>query len=149
DDVGRSRPCVRVHLHERGSPCGHGRARGPHPNSEVREMSAPVKLCAVAGMAIGLAIIALAKCSPPPKPGNPAFALTTVAQVNQPIAMAVRTGDDALSIAEWDGHVRAIRNGAVDPTPVLDISRLTRAEGERGLLGLAFSPDGKKLYLDY
>jgi glucose/arabinose dehydrogenase len=112
-------------------------------------MSAPVKLFAVAGMAIGLAIIALAKCSPPPKPGNPAFALTTVAQVNQPIAMAVRTGDDALYIAEWDGHVRAIRNGAVDPTPVLDISRLTRAEGERGLLGLAFSPDGKKLYLDY
>jgi len=45
--------------------------------------------------------------------------------------------------------VRAIRNGAVDPTPVLDISRLTRAEGERGLLGFAFSPDGTKLYLDY
>ncbi len=112
-------------------------------------MSAPVKLFAVAGMAIGLVIVALAKCSPPPKPGNPAFTLTTVANLDQPIAMAVRTGDDALYIAEWDGHVRAIRNGAVDPTPVLDISRLTRADGERGLLGLVFSPDGKKLYLDY
>ncbi len=112
-------------------------------------MSAPVKLFAVAGMAIGLVIVALAKCSPPPKPGNPAFALTTIAKLNQPIAMAIRAGDDAMYIAEWDGHVRAIRNGAVDPTPVLDISRLTRAEGERGLLGLAFSPDGTKLYLDY
>lgn len=112
-------------------------------------MSAPVKLFAVAGLAIGVAIVALAKCSPPPKPGNPAFAVTTIANLNQPIAMAVRSGDDALYIAEWDGHVRAIRNGAVDPTAVLDASRLTRASGERGLLGIAFSPDGSKLYLDY
>ena len=44
---------------------------------------------------------------------------------------------------------RAIRNGVVDPTPVLDISRLTKASGEQGFLGLAFSPDGSHLYVDY
>jgi len=113
------------------------------------KMNAPVKLFAVAGLALGIAIVALAKCSPPPNPGNPAFSLTTVATVNQPIAMAVRTGDDTLYVGEWQGRVRAIRNGAVDPTPVLDISRLTRASGEQGFLGLAFSPDGSHLYVDY
>ena len=112
-------------------------------------MNAPVKLFAVAGLALGIAIIALAKCSPPPNPGNPAFSLTTVATVDQPIAMAVRTGDDTLYVAEWAGRVRAIRNGTVDPTPVLDISRLTRPSGEQGFLGLAFSPDGSHLYVDY
>ena len=112
-------------------------------------MSAPVKLLAVAGMALGIGIVALAKCSPPPKPGTPAFSLTTVAALNQPIAMAIRSGDAALYVAEWEGRVRAIRNGQVDPTVVLDISRLTKTGGERGLLGMAFSPDGNKLYLDY
>ena len=112
-------------------------------------MNAPVKLFAVAGLALGIAIIALAKCSPPPNPGNPAFSLTTIATVDQPIAMAVRTGDDTLYVAEWAGRVHAIRNGAVDPTPVLDISRLTRPSGEQGFLGLAFSPDGSHVYVDY
>ena len=112
-------------------------------------MNAPVKLFAVAGLALGIAIIALAKCSPPPNPGNPAFSLTTVATVDQPIAMAVRTGDDTLYVAEWAGRVRAIRNGSVDPTPVLDISQLTRPSGEQGFLGLAFSPDGSHVYVDY
>ena len=34
-------------------------------------------------------------------------------------------------------------------TPLLDISDDVINEGERGLLGLAFSSDGRKLYLDY
>ena len=66
-------------------------------------MNAPVKLFAVAGLALGIAIIALAKCSPPPNPGNPAFSLTTVATVDQPIAMAVRGGDDTLYVAGVGG----------------------------------------------
>ena len=37
----------------------------------------------------------------------------------------------------------------IDPTPVLDIQAQTLAQGERGLLGATFSPDGAFLYVDY
>jgi glucose/arabinose dehydrogenase len=33
--------------------------------------------------------------------------------------------------------------------PALDISDMTRAQGEQGLLGIAFSPDGSRMYIDY
>ena len=39
--------------------------------------------------------------------------------------------------------VRAIRDGTLSPTPVLDLTdRVSQDGGERGLLGIAFSPDG-------
>jgi len=63
--------------------------------------------------------------------------------------MAVRSGDDALYFAEQGGKVVADRGGAVDPTPVLDLSGKITSGGEQGLLGLAFSPDGAHLYVDY
>ena len=76
--------------------------------------------------------------------------LVRVAQVEQPVAMAVRPGDDnTLYLVEQVGRVRAVRDGRLDPTPVVDISEEVRAGGEQGLLGLAFSPDGRYLYLAY
>jgi glucose/arabinose dehydrogenase len=74
--------------------------------------------------------------------------LEQVATLEQPLAMAIRTGDPALYIAEKTGRVMAIRNGHVDPTPVLDLSREVSLGGEQGLLGLAFSPDGRFLYVN-
>ena len=65
--------------------------------------------------------------------------------------MAVRpplTGDRALYVAERAGRVQRIAGGAVDPTPVLDLTAETSTQSERGLLGLAFSPAGDKLYVD-
>src|SRR4029077_4482204 len=47
------------------------------------------------------------------------------------------------------GRVRAIRAGALDPTPVIDLRDTIASGGERGLLGLTFSPDGATLYVDY
>ena len=44
--------------------------------------------------------------------------------------------------------MRAIR-GQLDPAPVVGISGQVTAGGEQGLLGLAFSPDGRYLYLHY
>ena len=38
---------------------------------------------------------------------------------------------------------------AVDPDPVLDLTDQTDAGGERGLLGIVFSSDGRRLYVDY
>jgi glucose/arabinose dehydrogenase len=75
--------------------------------------------------------------------------LAKVATLEQPVAMAVRPGDRALYLVEQVGRVRAVRGGQLDPTPVVDISAKVRAGGEQGLLGLAFSPDGRFLYLAY
>ena len=68
---------------------------------------------------------------------------------SRPTAMAARPGDDALYVTEQAGRVRAIRNGALDPTAVIDLRDTIASGGERGLLGLAFSPDGATLYVDY
>lgn len=69
--------------------------------------------------------------------------------LDQPIALTQRPNDPALYVAERGGLVRVIRDGAADPQPVADLSALTAAGGERGLLGAAFSPDGSHLYVDY
>jgi glucose/arabinose dehydrogenase len=44
-------------------------------------------------------------------------------------------------VAEQAGRIRAVTGGALEPDDFLDLSSAVRAEGERGLLGLAFSPD--------
>jgi len=75
--------------------------------------------------------------------------LVRVATLQQPVAMAVRPGDQAIYVVEQVGRVRAIRNGRLDPTPVVDISGQVTAGGEQGLLGIAFAPDGRLLYLDF
>ncbi|HXZ76453.1 MAG TPA: PQQ-dependent sugar dehydrogenase, partial [Streptosporangiaceae bacterium] len=75
--------------------------------------------------------------------------LVQVASLQQPVAMAVRPGERAVYVAEQTGRVRAIRNGRLDPGPVLDVSSQIVSGGEQGLLGLAFSPDGRFLYVDF
>jgi glucose/arabinose dehydrogenase len=75
--------------------------------------------------------------------------LTRVAAVTGPTAMAVRPNDASLYVTQQSGRVVAVRDGALDPTPVLDLSGRISTGGERGLLGLTFSPDGSKLYVDY
>jgi glucose/arabinose dehydrogenase len=76
--------------------------------------------------------------------------LTKIASgLNSPIALAPRHGTSTLYIADQDGIVRAFANGRLLPTPVLDVKRLIKSGGEQGLLGITFSPDGTKLYIDY
>jgi glucose/arabinose dehydrogenase len=84
-----------------------------------------------------------------PNLGQVSIRLVTVAKLSEPLAMAVRPGDDALYFAQKTGKVIAMRNGKVDPTPVLDLSAKTSGGGEQGLLGIAFSPDGSHLYASY
>jgi glucose/arabinose dehydrogenase len=72
-----------------------------------------------------------------------------VATLEQPLALAVRSGDPALYAAQKTGKVVAIRDGVVDPVPVLDLSEQVSLGGEQGLLGLAFSPDGRDVYVNY
>ena len=75
--------------------------------------------------------------------------LRRIATLDQPISIAVRAGDPALYVAEKTGRVVAIRGGHVVATPVLDLSGRVSQGGEQGLLGIAFSPDGRYLYADF
>ena len=104
-----------------------------------------------------------------PGPGPMTFSarirLDTVTDgLDEPIAMTARPMRNQLWIAEragrirvitkdteWDlASARAVRDGyTLAPGSVLDISSLTSTDGERGLLGLAFSSDGRTLYVDH
>ena len=76
-------------------------------------------------------------------------ALRQVAVLEQPVALAVAPGDGALYVAEKVGRVVAIRDERERPDEVLDLTGEVSLGGEQGLLGLAFSPDGRFLYVNY
>jgi glucose/arabinose dehydrogenase len=44
-------------------------------------------------------------------------------------------------VVQQDGLVRLVVDGSLRPRPFLDLRRVVRAEGEKGLLGVAFAPD--------
>ena len=81
--------------------------------------------------------------------GSARVKLTRVATLAQPLALAVRPGDEALYVAQKGGRVVAVRGGAVDGAPVLDLGGSVSTGGEQGLLGMAFSADGSHLYVNY
>ena len=103
--------------------------------------------------------------SPPPTAdlAAVAVALDEVAVLRAPTAMATRSGSDDLYLTEQGGRVRRIQvtkeldedervkrvSYRLDRDYVLDISDDTEADGEQGLLGLAFSSDGRRLYVDW
>ena len=77
------------------------------------------------------------------------MALELLAEVDEPVDAATRKGDEAIYLVSRIGTVVRLVNGAVESPPVLDVTDLTTAEGEQGLLGLAFAPDGSTAYLNY
>lgn len=88
----------------------------------------------------------------PPPPAEPRLdvvrvGLERIAVLDQPLAMAVRPGDDVLYVAEKPGRVVALREGR-EPRTLLDLTGRVSTGSEQGLLGLAFSPDGRFLYVD-
>ncbi len=67
---------------------------------------------------------------------------------------ATHAGDGSLRlfVVEQGGAIRIVKNGAVLPTPFINLSNLVVAGGERGLLGLAFHPNYKTngyFYVNY
>lgn len=104
---------------------------------------------------------------PPPKSvwTMEGIALKTnmIADVHEPTALVARSTTSSLYVAQKDGRIKVIgvdritdRNGDVVRTnyrlnnsPILDISRSTIAEAQRGLLSITFSSDGRKLYVFY
>jgi glucose/arabinose dehydrogenase len=76
--------------------------------------------------------------------------LVQIAQLDQPLALAVRPGDDSFYVAERTGRVRRVsREGDVAPEPVLDLSAEVSQGVEQGLVGLAFDPRGDRLYVGF
>jgi glucose/arabinose dehydrogenase len=74
--------------------------------------------------------------------------LTQVASgLDSPVAFTTRANDDRFYVVEQGGTVRIIDDGNVLPQPVLEVA--VSHGNEQGLLGLAFSSDGTRLYVDY
>ncbi len=61
---------------------------------------------------------------------------------NSPTTMTF-LGDDILVLQRYDGIVRLVRDGVLQPEPVLDVS--VAKDGERGMLGI--TSDGSKVYV--
>ena len=69
-------------------------------------------------------------------------AVVYAAGFDEPVAFVQDPSDPGTQfVVEQAGLIRAIRDGAVQSTPFLDIRGVVLAGGERGLLGLAFPPD--------
>ncbi|MBM3671118.1 MAG: PQQ-dependent sugar dehydrogenase [Actinobacteria bacterium] len=73
--------------------------------------------------------------------------LTKISDLKSGTAMATRPDDAALYLAQQSGQITALENG--QSRPVLDLSGRLVNNAEHGLLGLAFSPDGSKLYVHF
>ena len=77
--------------------------------------------------------------------------LELIARLTRPVGIAPRPGSDDLFVIEQGGRIVRLPNGAADGADTtLDVSGLaTSAGNEQGLLGIAFSPDGGTLYVNY
>lgn len=77
-----------------------------------------------------------------PVPPKPASLRKIVAGLNKPtLLVSAHDGTGRLFILEQTGTIRILKDGALMPSPFLDLSGLVNPNGnERGLLGLAFDP---------
>ncbi len=79
--------------------------------------------------------------------------LTEIATLDQPTQLQARPGSTELWVTERKGTVRRLRpqgaGFALVDKPVIDVSAEVNTDGEMGLLGLAFSVDGRQLFVDY
>ncbi|RME37927.1 MAG: glucose dehydrogenase, partial [Planctomycetota bacterium] len=75
--------------------------------------------------------------------GTPPITAVRVARgLSFPLYVTYAPGDfERVFIVEQGGTIRILKNGTLLPDPFLDISHLTVADGELGLLGLVFDPD--------
>lgn len=85
-----------------------------------------------------------------PNLANVEVALTPVVSgLDKPVALAWRVHDTHMFVAEQSGAVRLVdTKGTRSSTPVVTVGPLSNGN-EEGLLGITFSADGTKLYVDY
>ena len=78
-----------------------------------------------------------------------AVRLDPLAQLREPVALAVGTDDTTLYVGERAGRLRVVRDGRLDPRPLLDLTDEVSVGGEGGLLGMALAPGGGQLYVTF
>jgi glucose/arabinose dehydrogenase len=101
-------------------------------------------LLLVAAIVIGAATPAKAAAV-----ADPTARLAKVTTAAKPTDIASRSGDMGLYIAEQDGGIVRFDTKTKAKSTALDLTGLTGASGERGLLGLVFHPNGRFLYVNY
>ncbi|HVE19706.1 MAG TPA: hypothetical protein VNB52_11500, partial [Ilumatobacteraceae bacterium] len=80
--------------------------------------------------------------------GDPTVAFNQIGQFSLPVKLTFRPTDGLMYVVEQAGKVVIMDNGQPG-ADALDMTNLTKAEGERGLLGLAITKDGSLAYVDY
>lgn len=132
-----------------GSPDDGSSTASGDPTEPAPEMASPVCHAPMPNESPGNACYG----SPPPT-----LTLTEVASgLERPVFVTHAPGDASrLFIIEQAGTIRILKDGELLTTPFIDLSGKTRlasqAQGERGLLGLAFAPDyatSKRFWVDY
>ena len=72
----------------------------------------------------------------------PDVALTSLGTFASPLYVTSPPGDPTrIFVVERGGTVRVLKNGALLPTPFINVTDEVGEGGERGLLSLAFAPD--------
>lgn len=110
---------------------------------------------AVAVIASAFRLIAapLAAATPADTPARGIHLARFVSGLDKPVDLVAAPGTRLLYVVEQNGRIRVIENGAVLPTPMLDLTdRITTRGNEQGLLGLAFHPrfaENRFLYVNY
>jgi len=120
-------------------------------------------LCARTAIALGLLVTTAAPTRPAaavsaPNPATSSTGkkpigpidvkLTRVARVTGGTSLAFRHGDPTLYLARQQGVVVPIRDGRAG-RPILDLRDRIGSHREQGLLGLVFSPNGRRMYVYY
>jgi glucose/arabinose dehydrogenase len=116
-------------------------------NANTFPLARPVAAAVTVVLLFGAGVATAAPGQAPSTPPAPEIALTQIAEVPAPVDLAWRAQDPALYVVGQDGVVVRL-DGDTNPV-VLDVSDLTENQGEQGLLGLAFAPDGSKGYVNF
>jgi glucose/arabinose dehydrogenase len=84
-----------------------------------------------------------------PDPANADITLDAWAtELDSPVAFAPRPDSDLIYVAEQYAGVRIVQADGTLGELALDLAGTVSTGNEQGVLGLAFSPDGSKLYVD-
>jgi glucose/arabinose dehydrogenase len=78
---------------------------------------------------------------------EPVVGLFEVGSFDQPVQVTDRPGDGMLYVVEQPGRIVGVTDLSTET--ILDITDLTDANGEQGLLGLAFHPTADLAYVDF
>jgi glucose/arabinose dehydrogenase len=109
--------------------------------TSIRQIARALAL--TVGLPVGLPVLLLLSLLWLPAQAQGNLALVKVADELAAPVFITHAGDGSgrLFIVEQGGTIRILRNGAVLPTPFLDISDRVAFDGEAGLLSIAFPPN--------